>query len=87
MVIVQSVWCTFQEIFLYPWMVAKLNIPLPLMAGVGMLIVGFCYIWCGAATSEFSAMAAFTVLWFGWCSSAPTSVSIISVCLCGMYEG
>lgn len=52
-----------------------------------MLIVGFCYIWCGAATSEFSAMAAFTVLWFGWCSSAPTSVSIISVCLCGMYEG
>lgn len=81
LVVLQSVFCTFLEILVYPWIVNKKHVPIPYLATFGMIIEGICYYCMAALPTEMGAMIACTLLWLGFCSAAPTSVSILSVCL------
>ena len=41
MVVLQSLWCAVEHMLVYPWMVEKLNIPIPYMAVMGHVIMFF----------------------------------------------
>lgn len=44
MVVLQSLWCAVEHMLVYPWMVEKLNIPIPYMGRHGSRDHVFCYI-------------------------------------------
>lgn len=81
LVVLQSVFCTFLEILVYPWIVNKMHVPIPYLATFGIFFEGICYYCMAALPTEMGTMIACTLLWLGFCCAAPTSVSILSVCL------
>ena len=79
MVVLQSAWSAVEHMLLYPWMVEKLNIPIPYMALMGHVIMFFCYIGMSAAKTMMGSIVWCFILWVGYGSASPSSVSILSV--------
>lgn len=78
-VVLQSVLCSILEIIVYPWIVNKVRVPIPYLATFGMFFEAICYYGMAALPTELGCMIACSLLWVGFCSAAPTSVSILSV--------
>ena len=79
MVVLQSLWCAIEHMLLYPWMVEKLDIPIPYMAVMGHVIMFFCYIGMSASKTMMGSIIWCFILWVGYGSASPASVSILSV--------
>lgn len=80
LIVLQSIWTAFQQTFIYPWLVTKVNIPIPWMGIIGYIIVFASYFGMVLAKSMVPSMIASTILWVGYSLVSPSSVSIISVC-------
>ena len=79
LIVLQSVWTTIQQMFVYPCLVSKVNIPITWMGMAGYLIVFVSYIFMSASKTALGSMIAGTTLWVGFGCVSPSSVSIISV--------
>ena len=80
LIVLQSIWTALQQTFIYPWLVTKVNIPIPWMGIIGYIIVFASYFGMVLAKSMVPSMIASTLLWVGYSFVSPSSVSIISVC-------
>ena len=79
LIVLQSIWTTIQQMFIYPCLVSKVNIPIPWMGIIGYSIMFVSYIFMSAAKTPIGAMIAGTTIWVGFGCVSPSSVSIISV--------
>ena len=79
LIVLQSIWTTIQQMFIYPCLVSKVNIPIPWMGIIGYFIMFVSYIFMSAAKTPIGAMIAGTTIWVGFGCVSPSSVSIISV--------
>ena len=79
LIVLQSIWTTIQQMFIYPCLVSKVNIPIPWMGIIGYFIMFVSYIFMSAAKTSIGAMIAGTTIWVGFGCVSPSSVSIISV--------
>ena len=79
LIVLQSIWTTIQQMFIYPCLVSKVNIPIPWMGIIGYSIMFVSYIFMSAAKTSIGAMIAGTTIWVGFGCVSPSSVSIISV--------
>ena len=79
LIVLQSIWTTIQQMFIYPCLVSKVNIPIPWMGIIGSFIMFVSYIFMSAAKTSIGAMIAGTTIWVGFGCVSPSSVSIISV--------
>ena len=79
LIVLQSIWTTIQQMFIYPCLVSKVNIPIPWMGIIGYFIMFVSYIFMSAAKTPIGAMIAGTTIWVGYALVSPSSVSMISV--------
>lgn len=79
LIVLQSIWTTIQQMFIYPCLVSTVNIPIPWMGIIGYFIMFVSYIFMSAAKTPIGAMIAGTTIWVGFGCVSPSSVSIISV--------
>ena len=86
LIVLQSIWTTIQQMFIYPCLVSKVNIPIPWMGIIGYAIMFVSYIFMSAAKTAIGAMIAGTTIWVGFGCVSPSSVSIISVRVKEMRE-
>ena len=79
LIVLQSIWTTIQQMFIYPCLVSTVNMPIPWMGIIGYSIMFVCYIGMSAATTAMGSMIYCSVLWVGYALVSPSSVSMISV--------
>ena len=79
LIVLQSIWTTIQQMFIYPCLVSTVNMPIPWMGIIGYFIMFVSYIFMSAAKTPIGAMIAGTTIWVGFGCVSPSSVSIISV--------
>lgn len=78
-IVLVSVWNVFHQTLIYPWMVNKLDTPIPYLASVGMVFVAAGYVLVTMFTSVGGQLFAVWIMFLGVCSANPTAVTIISV--------
>ena len=80
LITIQSVFNCLLQLFVYPWCVSKLNIPIPYLAICGAVTMFCSYLGMVLSSTALASMIWSSILWFGVSFISPASVTIISVC-------
>ena len=75
----QSIWCCFEQYAIYPWLITTMNVPIPVLATVGEIIMVLCYLFMALSPQAWQSLLASAIMWMGNSLGSPASVAIISV--------
>ena len=76
---IQSTVICLEQLFFYPWVVEKLQVPIPYLAAVGQALEVVFYFLMVCVPNVWFSMIAATFLWVSYRMSTPAPISIISV--------
>ena len=76
---IQSTVICLEQLFFYPWVVEKLQVPIPYLAAVGQALEVVFYFLMVCVPNVWFSMIAATLLWVSYSMSTPAPISIISV--------
>lgn len=75
----QSILCCFEQYAIYPWLITTMNVPIPVLATVGEVIMVLCYLFMALSPQAWQSLLASAIMWMGNSLGSPASVAIISV--------